>query len=109
MSLLPPRPTIKPGCEHNRFVCGLTDPLTGGPSCPACAAEQEADSPTQDDSEWRLKLSLGLPRQPQPIDQQKQRALLMQLADLEKTCRKRPEFGAAVRGLLAAIVCGGEQ
>jgi len=70
-------------------------------------AEVPTGRPDEDDAEWTLQQKIGLPRRPEVLSSDEQRHVLQRLADLEKTCRKRPKFGAAFRSLVRAITKDG--
>jgi hypothetical protein len=83
-------------------------------TCPSCLSYQQdlerAYYPglVENLAADQLVRELHLLRRPRVLSNQAQRDWLQQLADLEKTCRERPSFGAAFTAFLCAAAGGAQ-
>ncbi len=96
------RPDQTSSSEHSD-ACGIA----WATSCRDCQRAWEtlkAPPGDETDAAEKLKLALGLPRRPQTMNAAERLEILMRLADLERTTRKVPEFGVAMRSFLGSIM-----
>ena len=89
---------------HDPLVCGLDADL-----CPGCRAEPKDDlqgTPglVEQVAAEQLARTVGLIQPPPPLERDEQRALLRQLMAVLRTCRQRPAYGRALRGLITLIM-----
>jgi hypothetical protein len=78
-------------------------PLCGNeaPPVPSGCLVEAAEIPISDnDIEYFLVANLRLARRPRILERSEQAELLLQILDLEKTMRRRPEWGNTVRKIL---------
>ncbi len=93
--------------EHDPLVCGL-DPDDGSrPPCPACARaydRRRAADERRRREEDAIVRELGLSRVPRVLDQRERRELILQLLDIERTCRRDSSYRRLIRAVLTRIM-----